>query len=77
MIGMIIALTAIIFGTGIPLTAIITTHNRSKLRMQLDLADKEIELEKLRLATFERETEKLRLELNYEKQALLEMEDKN
>lgn len=70
---MLIPLTAIIIGGLIPITAIITAHKRSAMKLQLNLVEKEIQLEQLKLETYTVETEKMRLELDHSQQQLLEM----
>jgi len=72
MMGYFIAILAICIGGAIPITAIVTAHMRSKERIKLQLMKEEIELERIRLKGYEKETEKLRLELQQEKTLLLE-----
>ncbi len=71
--GIIIAIVAIVMGASIPIIAILTAHNRSKMKLHIKLTDKEIELEKIRLETFEMETEKMKMDLEHQKQQLIEM----
>ena len=47
------------------------TYTKNK-KIELKRIDKEIELERLRLENFDKETEKMKLELDYTKQHLLE-----
>lgn len=70
--GGFIALFSIFIVGTIPLTAIITAHQRSKLKLKIKMAEKEIELEKIRLEGYQQETEKMKLEIEYSKQLLLE-----
>ncbi len=70
--GYLIAIIAIAIAGAIPITAIITAHMRSKERIKLQLLEQEIKLEKIRLKGYEKETEKLRLELQQEKTLLIE-----
>lgn len=67
-----IGLISVVAVFSIPLTAIITSHMRKKDLIRLKYIDKEIQLEQLKLSNYERETEKLRLELEHSKQLLLE-----
>ena len=69
-----IIILSIIFGSGalVALTAILTAHKRSSMKLQTKLLDKEVELERIRLETYTVETEKLRLELEHSKQLLIE-----
>ncbi|MEK4229011.1 hypothetical protein [Solibacillus sp. FSL H8-0538] len=69
-----IIILSIIFGSGalISLTAILTGHNRSKLKLQIKMLEKETELEQLRIEGYAMETEKMRMELEHSKQYLLE-----
>ncbi|MBM7666534.1 hypothetical protein JOC25_003043 [Solibacillus kalamii] len=56
--------------------AVITdAHNESK-RIEVNKLTKEIELEQLRLENYDKETEKMRLELEHSKQILLEHNQK-
>ncbi|MFF5993608.1 hypothetical protein AAGS61_02485 [Lysinibacillus sp. KU-BSD001] len=70
--GFIIAIVSIIVGGAIPLSAIYLNHKKSTMKLQLQLAEKEIKLEELRLQTIAEETQKMRLELEQSKQTLLE-----
>ena len=56
----------------IAITAIITEMITKNKKIELQRLEREIELEKLRLETFDKETEKMRIELEKSKQALLE-----
>ena len=56
----------------IAITAIITEMITKNKKIELQRLEREIELEKLRLETFDKETEKMRIELEQSKQALLE-----
>ena len=56
----------------IAVTAIITEMITKNKKIELKRLEREIELEKLRLDTFDKETEKMRIELEQSKQALLE-----
>ena len=47
------------------------TYTKNK-KIELKRIDKEIELERLRLENFDKETEKMKLELDYTKQHLIE-----
>lgn len=69
-----IIILSIIFGSGaiIALTAILTAHKRSSLKLQIKMLEKEAELEQIRLQSYHSETEKMRLELEQSKQLLLE-----
>lgn len=73
MFGLIAGLS-IICGTGaiIAVTAIMTDHKNEQLKLQIQLLEKETELEQIRLESYQIETEKMRLELNHAKQLLLE-----
>ena len=53
----------------VAIVADIITKNK---KIELKRLEREIELEKLRLETFDKETEKMRIELEQSKQALLE-----
>ncbi|MEO4053168.1 hypothetical protein [Solibacillus sp. CAU 1738] len=57
----------------IPLVAIVTAHKRSAMKLQLQIIEKETELEKIKMENYGIETEKMRVELEHSKQALLEM----
>ncbi|MGN7117377.1 hypothetical protein ACTHQ8_14100 [Lysinibacillus odysseyi] len=67
---MLIPIIAILIGGAIPLTAIYTVHRRSQTKLQIQLAEKEFLLEGQRLQIMERETEKMRLELEQSKMLL-------
>ncbi|MEK4629267.1 MAG: hypothetical protein ABS944_02445 [Solibacillus sp.] len=69
-----IIILSIIFGSGalIALTAILTAHKRSDLKLQIKMLEKEAELEQIRLESYKFETEKMKLELEQSKQLLLE-----
>lgn len=69
---MLIAIIAILAGCTIPITAIVTAHLRGQQKIQVQLLEKEIELEQVRLLAFEKETEKLQLELEQSKQLLID-----
>ncbi|AWE06990.1 hypothetical protein DCE79_06060 [Lysinibacillus sp. 2017] len=56
--------------------AIITDARNESKRIDVKKLNKEIELEKLRLESYEKETEKMRLELEHSKQLLLEHKQK-
>ena len=56
----------------IAVTAIVTEMITENKKVELKRLEREIELEKLRLETFDKETEKMRIELEQSKQALLE-----
>ena len=56
----------------IAVTAIITEMITKNKKIELKRLEREIELEKIRLETFDKETEKMRIELEQSKQALLE-----
>mgnify|MGYP003449809266 FL=1 len=56
----------------IAVTAIITEMITKNNKIELKRLEREIELEKIRLETFDKETEKMRIELEQSKQALLE-----
>ena len=75
MLGFIIAIVAILVGGAIPLSAIYLNHKNSSMKLQLKLAEQEIKLEELRLQTITQETEKMRLELEQSKQALIESQN--
>ncbi|KGR84969.1 hypothetical protein [Lysinibacillus odysseyi] len=62
--------TAIGLMVVVGILADMVTKNKS---IELKRLKHEIELEKLRLQTFDKETEKMRLELEQSKQALIEM----
>ncbi len=69
-----IIILCIIFGSGatIALTAILTAHRRSSMKLQIKMLEKEAELEQIRLQSYNSETEKMKLELEQSKQLLLE-----
>lgn len=69
-----ILIISIIFGSGalIALTAILTAHKRSSMKLQIKMLEKETELEQIRLQSYQSETEKMKLELENSKQLLLE-----
>ena len=56
----------------IAITSIITEMITKNKKIELKRLEREIELEKIRLETFDKETEKMRIELEQSKQALLE-----
>ena len=66
----VIGVMAII--TSIPLTAIVTAHRRGQAKLQVQMLEKEVELEKLRLETFKVETDKMKLDLEQSKQLSLD-----
>ena len=65
------------FGTVglISIAAIIADVATKNKEIELKCLEREIELEQLRLQTFDRETERMRLELEQSKQALLELKN--
>ena len=69
-----IVIMCIIFGSGalISLTAILTAHKRSTLKLQIKMLEKETQLEQIRLQSYDSETEKMKLELEQSKQLLLD-----
>ena len=69
-----IIILTIIFGSGalIALTAILTAHKRSSMKLQIKQLEVEAQLEQIRLESYQVETEKMRLELENSKQLLLE-----
>lgn len=69
-----IIIILIIFGSGalIALTAILTAHKRSSMKLKIKLLEKEAELEQIRLQSFQSETDKMKLELEQSKQLLIE-----
>ncbi|MCH7321234.1 hypothetical protein LZ480_04950 [Solibacillus sp. MA9] len=69
-----IIILSIIFGSGalIALTAILTAHKRSSLKLQIKMLETETQLEQIRMEGYQLETEKMRLELEHSKQLLLE-----
>jgi len=56
----------------IAITSIITEMITKNKKIELKRLEREIELEKIRLETFDKETEKMRIELEQSKQALIE-----
>ena len=60
---MIIAITAIVLGTAIPITALLTTHFQKQTTLKGQLLKDQVELERLKQQNFIAETEKLKLEL--------------
>lgn len=56
----------------IAVTAIITEMITKNKKIELQRLEREIELEKIRFETFDKETEKMRLELEQSKQVLVE-----
>ena len=56
----------------IAISGIITDMITKNKKIELKRIEREIELEKLRIETFDKETEKMRIELEQSKQALLE-----
>ena len=56
----------------IAITSIITDMITKNKKIELQRLEREIELEKIRLETFDKETEKMRIELEQSKQALIE-----
>ncbi|MBD8035175.1 MULTISPECIES: hypothetical protein [Solibacillus] len=56
--------------------AVITDARNESKRIDVNKLTKEIELEKLRLENYDKETEKMRLELEHSKQLLLEHKQK-
>ena len=56
----------------IAVTSIITDMVIKNKKIELQRLEREIELEKIRLETFDKETEKMRMELEQSKQALIE-----
>ena len=69
-----IIILTIIFGSGalIALTAILTAHTRSSMKLQIQMLEKEAALEQLRLESYQHETEKMRVQLEHSKQHLLD-----
>lgn len=69
-----IIILTIIFGSGalIALTAILTAHKRSSMKLQIKQLEVEAQLEQIRLESYQFETEKMRLELEHSKKLLLE-----
>ena len=70
----IITIITIVCGTGmaIAMTAIITEHKKEKFKLQIEMLEKETQLEQIRMEGYQLETEKMRLELEHSKQLLLE-----
>lgn len=68
MIDLLIVIGVMGLVTSIPLTAIVASHRRGQAKLQVQMLEKEIELEKLRLETFKIETDKMRLDLEQSKQ---------
>ena len=56
----------------ISIVAIVADMITKNKKIELKRLEREIELEKIRLETFDKETEKMRIELEQSKQALLE-----
>ncbi|WP_409368821.1 hypothetical protein [Lysinibacillus sp. 38-6] len=71
-----IAIVAIIGGIMVALAGIFTDARTKGQKLKLKTIEQEVELEKLRLESYTKETEKLRLELEQSKVLLLE-EKKN
>lgn len=69
---MSIAIIAIIGGVTIALAGIFTDARTRQQKIQLKIVQQELELEKLRLESYAKETEKMRLELEHSKVQLLE-----
>ena len=69
---MSIAIVAIIAGVIITLAGIFTDARTRDQKIKLQMVQQEVELEKLRLETYTKETEKMRLELEQSKVQLLE-----
>ena len=59
----------------IVITGIITDMITSNKKIELKKIEAELKLEQLKLENYERETEKMRLELEHSKQLLLEKRD--
>lgn len=57
----------------ISIVAIITDMMTKNKKIELKRLEREIELEQLRLQAFDQETERMRIELEHSKQALIEM----
>ena len=64
--------TIALIGGGVPVVAILTEHRQKTLKLKLDMVNKELELEQLKLSNYQVETEKLKLELDHSKKLLLE-----
>ena len=69
----IIVLGTMLLIVSIPIVAIVTKHKRSSMNIQLQMIEKETELEKLKMENYVNETERMRIELEQSKQALLDM----
>lgn len=69
----IITLGTMLLIVSIPIVAIVTKHKRSAMNIQLQIIEKETELERLKMETYVIETEKMRMELEQSKQALLDL----
>lgn len=69
----IIVLGTMLLIVSIPIVAIVTKHKRSAMNIQLQIIEKETELERLKMETYVIETEKMRMELEQSKQALLDL----
>lgn len=54
---------AVVLIFSIPIIAILTTHFQKKAKIQLQIVEKEIELEKLKNENYLIETEKMKVEL--------------
>ena len=59
----------------IVVTGIITDMVTKNKKIELQRLEREIELEKIRLETFDKETEKMRLELEQSKQVLIKSQN--
>ena len=64
--------TIVLIGGGVPVVAILTEHRQKTLELKLDMVNKELELEQMKLTNYQVETEKLKLELDHSKKLLLE-----
>ncbi|MGN1400441.1 MAG: hypothetical protein ACI4XL_02980 [Bacillus sp. (in: firmicutes)] len=58
-----IAITAIVLGASIPITALLTEHFQKQTKLKGQMLKDQLELERLKQANFISETEKLKLEL--------------
>ncbi len=67
---------AVVSAMAVGAIAVITDARNESKRIDVEKLNKEIELEKLRLENFEKETEKMRLELEHSKQLLIEHKQK-
>ena len=67
--------TIVLIGGGVPVVAILTEHKQKTLKLRLDMVNKELELEQLKLSNYQVETEKLKLELDHSRKLLLENND--